>query len=773
KDLAGFHDADGGILGHPFDSKQGWGRMDVEAVVSPATSVRYFDNPIVFDNTGETWEITLSPADPGEPMRMMLVWTDAPGHGLGGSTPAWNNDLDLEVEVDGDTYRGNWFGPDGWSVSGGSADGMNNTEGVFLGPTAPASATIRVVASDINSDGIPNEGDATDQDFALVCYNCAEEPGFTVDAIPESQDVCAPDSPVYEITVGQVLGFSDPVTLSTSGEPAGASVDFSVNPVVPPVTSTLTIGDTGAASPGTYTITIEGASSTPSRFAKVELRLFDVPPDVVTPTSPVHGDIDVSLLPTFTWSAAAGATEYALEVARDYAFSEVVIDATAISDTSYAVETPLDDGTEYYWRVAASNVCGTGGVSAVYTFTTRDVPEILLVDDDDNGPDVRSYYTDALDALDYDYDVWDTNNSDIEPDAVDLAAYSIVIWFTGDEYGGGAGPGTTGETALATFLADGNCLFISSQDYHYDRGQTTFMSDYLGAASIINEVGHTTVTGEGTVFAGRGPYALSYPFSNFSDAVSPDGTAELAFSGTGGDAAIAKDNGTYRSTYWGFPFEAVPTATQRNELMDVVVRWCRGPLPDSPLPTDSLTRNRYIAFQPNNGDVEVAFQVELVSSAYFPGASVTKWVDVPDGVGLARLTDSPVTRVWADTPVYVGDCAIVPVATYEVRATEDGERFSDPLVLETTAKPGETAYWCDCVGEMSAGEWLPPNGVTNFDDISAAIMGFQVLEAAPHFSRIDVDGEVPNNVINFSDIYAIVRAFEGYPYPFSNPATCP
>ena len=114
---------------------------------------------------------TIAAADPDVPLRMMLVWTDAPGHGLGGDTPAWNNDLDLVVETESGTYRGNNFDEEGRSQTGGEADPMNNTEGVFIGPTAPDTYTIRVVASNINSDGIPGVGDDTDQDFALVCYN--------------------------------------------------------------------------------------------------------------------------------------------------------------------------------------------------------------------------------------------------------------------------------------------------------------------------------------------------------------------------------------------------------------------------------------------------------------------------------------------------------------------------------------------------------------------------------------------------------------------------
>ncbi|MEM8961956.1 MAG: S8 family serine peptidase, partial [Acidobacteriota bacterium] len=169
--LSGFDDADGGTLGHPFDSKQGWGRMDLEAVVDSPVDVAYFDNPVVFDNTGEEWSRTLTRDDPTQPMRFMLVWTDAPGHGIGGSTPAWNNDLDLVVEAGGDTFLGNVFGAGGFSVTGGTADARNNTEGVFL-ETPPAQVTVRVVATDINSDALPGEGDDTDQDFSLVCYNC-------------------------------------------------------------------------------------------------------------------------------------------------------------------------------------------------------------------------------------------------------------------------------------------------------------------------------------------------------------------------------------------------------------------------------------------------------------------------------------------------------------------------------------------------------------------------------------------------------------------------
>jgi hypothetical protein len=191
RDLAGHDDADGNTLGHPFDSKQGWGRMDLGAVVDPPDGVIYVEQDTVLDATGEQWSATFAVDDPSQQVRVMLVWTDAPVHGLGGSTPAWNNDLDLEVDAGGATYLGNVFGASGWSATGGTADDRNNTEGVKLGPAAPdTEVTIRVIAANVSSDGVPAAGDATDQDFAVVCVNCLTEPPIFVDGF-ESGDTSA------------------------------------------------------------------------------------------------------------------------------------------------------------------------------------------------------------------------------------------------------------------------------------------------------------------------------------------------------------------------------------------------------------------------------------------------------------------------------------------------------------------------------------------------------------------------------------------------------
>lgn len=408
-------------------------------------------------------------------------------------------------------------------------------------------------------------------------FDACGRPDFTLAVDPLTQATCVGSDVTYDINVGSVKDYDDPVTFSASGNPAGTSVDFSVSPVIPPGSSILTVGNTGSAAAGDYAIEILGVAPTSTHTTTVGLEMFDSSPSSTTLLAPAYGAINVSLAPQFVWAPVSGnAVEYLIEVATDDGFSNVVFSAL-VDDTSATSSVSLEQLTQYYWRVQATNPCGSGPWSTTFSFITAQIPPILLVDDDNNNPDVQGFYTDALDALAGAgaYDIWDTNNGDDEPDAAELSAYDVVIWFTGAEFGGFAGPGSSGEAALATWLDGGGCFLISSQDYHWDRDLTAFMEDYLGVASVVDDVGQTSVTGMGSVFSGLGPYALNYPsFSNYSDIVNPDGTAELSFSGDIGDAAVNKGTDDYKSTFWGFSWEAIPSAGERQNALTAFFDWC-------------------------------------------------------------------------------------------------------------------------------------------------------------------------------------------------------
>jgi len=215
-DLAGFNNADGGVMGHRPDRFQGYGRIDLNAVVNNPDEVIYIDQSEVFSATGNNWGRSVTAADPTRPVRIMLAWTDAKGHGLGGTSPAWVNNLDLDAISDSVTYRGNVVGSDGWSASGGSADDKNNIEGILLRPDQiDGPITINVLAANLAADALhPFVPESPAQDFALVCYNCSDAPLGSADLGLSLSGV--PDAPVAGAAlhfVASVVNFgSDPAS---------------------------------------------------------------------------------------------------------------------------------------------------------------------------------------------------------------------------------------------------------------------------------------------------------------------------------------------------------------------------------------------------------------------------------------------------------------------------------------------------------------------------------------------------------------------------------
>ena len=191
------------------------------------------------------------------------------------------------------------------------------------------------------------------------------------------------------------------------------------------------------------------------------------------------------------------------------------------------------------------------------------------------------------------------------------------------------------------------------------------------------------------------------------------------------------------------------------------------PLPAT-APHDRL-KNRYVSFSPTNTELSVAYRVELTQSDQFADSlGHVGWVGPPDAEGLAAVVPDPfVSLIWPDT-VHLHGCEIVPVATYEIRAVPEAGNESDPVVVQTTAAPLTPREWADCVGSFDGTNWSPPQGITNFEDVSAAIKTFVDPTAfnATHVSVTDVEPQTPNGVVNFNDVFTIVLAFQAEPYPF-------
>lgn len=241
---------------------------------------------------------------------------------------------------------------------------------------------------------------------------------YSLSANPVTQAVVAGQSASYAVTASSLGGFSDPVTLSVSGLPAGASASFAASPLTPTASTTLTIATAGTTPLGGYTLALGGVSGTLVRSVPLILGVTSASNPVVNggfesgttagwaaagttslssaarsgglagqagSTSAPAGDH--SLAQTFT--VPAGATTLAFyykvvctdAVKRDWA-AAMVRNNTTGQTTTVLGKTCSSNNT---WRQASYNLAGRAGQSLTLTLTTHSdgntLPTYTLWDD--------------------------------------------------------------------------------------------------------------------------------------------------------------------------------------------------------------------------------------------------------------------------------------------------------------------------------------------------------------------------------------------------------
>lgn len=255
--------------GNLWSTSQGMGLIDTGRAFNGTSNIRA-DQTTVLGATGATYSVSGNISSSTQPLRVGLVWTDAPGATTGN---AWVNNLDLEVTVNGTLYRGNVF-TGANSSTGGTADASNNAEFVFLPAGTTGSITVTVRATNIAGDGVPGNADTTDQDFALFVQNAVEGapvPDFSLSATPSTASITTGGSASFTVANSASGGFASAITLSASPAITGVTYGFSVNPMAAGGTSNLTVTTSATTPAGNHTITITGVGGTLTRSTTVIL----------------------------------------------------------------------------------------------------------------------------------------------------------------------------------------------------------------------------------------------------------------------------------------------------------------------------------------------------------------------------------------------------------------------------------------------------------------------------------------------------------------------
>ena len=256
----------------------------------------------------------------------------------------------------------------------------------------------------------------------------------------------------------------------------------------------------------------------------------------------------------------------------------------------------------HYWgSINASN--GTSWVTVPFAYYVR--ATLLLVDDDSSDrwsgvapfdnfagfPSASNNLSWSLDRLAVKHDIFTAvHYTDNGPDLIDLVNYPVVVWATGYDYDYSDGYHThrslsTRDTrVLAAYLDQGGQLWLVGENIAWELfghtnstvGAAHFLNAYLGVSRVENELNTPNpLNGSAGTFMGGASYATATDWADygndgdFATNLTPSPRGFTVLNGTTTDVygkafanaslAVAVNNSTYRSVYWGTEFSWLST----------------------------------------------------------------------------------------------------------------------------------------------------------------------------------------------------------------------
>jgi hypothetical protein len=349
----------------------------------------------------------------------------------------------------------------------------------------------------------------------------------------------------------------------------------------------------------------------------------------------------------------------------------------------------LDAGKLYYLHATFDSKGRQGLYSMDYPIRRTDAAtaEILIVEDDARYGvhDHARYFGEPLHANGYAFDV--CNTAAVTDGLVPLSSYWAVIWFTGRA-------ATTVDTALTAaeraaitaYLRGGGNLFISGQEIAYALDykalDEAFLHDYLKADYAADDAGNNValIGTAGTFLAGLtfeldednglindgGAYDARWP-----DVIKVFGTGDtLASYDVGGVGAVSASetfpggSAPGRMVYFGFSFECVKSASDRNAVMGKVIGFFGTP------PADTSPR------------ITVASNHAREPGAVFT-ISLTAADDIDTATGLAWSVTDTDPALWTSFIIVEGD-------TDYLQLTAGGNEGTDTFTLSVMDSTGMT-----------------------------------------------------------------------------------
>jgi len=284
--------------------------------------------------------------------------------------------------------------------------------------------------------------------------------------------------------------------------------------------------------------------------------------------------------------------------------------AITTASTSYTISGGLSPGTVYYFRISATNAggesfptetltvrykaSGTNPILIVSGFDRLDRYCMIIEDDPYDADPLHREYLNRMNSYDYTISYAQaiqtygqyfdsSSNEAVENGSVSLASYSAVIWITGEESALDHTFSATEQSRVQTYLNGGGNLFVSGAEIGYDldflANGVSFYNNYLKAdyagddSATYNAVGSAGIfAGLGTITYDNGTYIYDVDYPDQLN-VSGGSSVDMTYSGGSGGNAGIQYNGAYKLVNLGFPWEAIVSSSQRQDVMTRVLNF--------------------------------------------------------------------------------------------------------------------------------------------------------------------------------------------------------
>jgi subtilisin-like proprotein convertase family protein len=249
------------------------------------------------------------------------------------------------------------------------AENVPNTGSAFI--TVPDTVTINARLKVKAADNI--FFDVSNSSFEI---QASTAPAFTATASPRSiTGHCLPGPVTFDLQVGSILGFDQPVMLGLTGDlPPEATVAFSKDVLSPldQESAQLTI-DLGTFLEGTFHLAVQFiVPGVDTSIRNIQFSTVSNDFSQLAVVNPIDGTGGIKLSTDFEWTDLANADFYDFELATNPAFGEkaLLIRAENLSDPVFTPPFFFDENKLFYWRVRPVNECGAGAFLPPQTFHT-------------------------------------------------------------------------------------------------------------------------------------------------------------------------------------------------------------------------------------------------------------------------------------------------------------------------------------------------------------------------------------------------------------------